>query len=375
MNPPLVTFRFAEQRGQSRPWLIAAILAVALLLWILSGQFGTPPAAAEDGPAVANIAPPSQRQVNVQVQTSLAQSIELTRQIRGFTQPWASATLAAETEGRVIEVLHEPGDEVQAGEVLVRIDPRARQAVLAQAQATVKQAQAEYAAAQRLREQGHISANQLAEREANLRASQAQLQQAQLDLDASTVRSPIAGRLEARMVDVGDYLKTGDPLAEVAQLDPLRLVAFVSERDVGTLQRGQSVRLYGSEGEDQDIRGQVHFVAHTADPQTRTYRVDVRLDNPQQQPAGASMRGIIGTGSALAHALPIGLLDLDSSGTLGIFAVEPEGNEVRRYAVSLVRTDSETAWLTGMPPTVDVIRRGQGFVSSGDRVRVSRDEG
>jgi multidrug efflux system membrane fusion protein len=311
----------------------------------------------------------------VQVATSRAQSIELSRQIRGFTQPWASATLAAETEGRVIEVLHEPGDEVQAGDVLVRIDPRARQAVLAQAQAAVKQAQAEYTAAQRLAKQGHLSANQLAEREASLRASQAQLQQAQLDLDASTVRSPIDGRLEARMVDVGDYLKTGNPLAEVAQLDPLRLVAFVSERDVGALQRGQSVRLYGSEGEDQDLRGEVHFVAHTADPQSRTYRVDVRLDNPGQLPAGASLRGVIGTGKAMAHALPISLLDLDSSGTLGIFTVEAESSEVRRYAVSLVRTDSETAWLTGMPATVDVIRRGQGFVSAGDQVRVSRTEG
>lgn len=374
MNASIASVSFRAQGGQSRPWLIAAGLAIVLAGWILSGQLGSSPAAAEES-AAQQTQPPAQRQVSVQVETSVAQPVELSRQIRGFTQPWASATLAAETEGRVIEVLHEPGAEVQAGEVLLRIDPRARQAVLAQAQAALKQAQAEYTAAQRLRKQGHLSANQLAEREASLRASQAQVQQAQLDLDASTVRSPIAGRLEARLVDVGDYLKTGNPLAEIAQLNPLRLVAYVSERDVSSLQRGQSVRLYGSEGEDHDLRGQVHFVAHTADPQTRTYRVDVRLDNPDQHPAGASLRGVIGTGSAMAHSLPISLLDLDSSGTLGIFAVEPNSSEVRRYTVSLIRTDSQTAWLTGMPDQVEVIRRGQGFVSAGDQVRVSREEG
>ncbi|MGB1557986.1 MAG: efflux RND transporter periplasmic adaptor subunit [Oceanococcaceae bacterium] len=243
-------------RIQERPWLIAVGLSLVVALWLASGQFGqaqTPPEA--PAPALDESA-----LMQVQVRQSQAQMLPLDREIRGRTEPWAAAELAAETEGRVVAVLREPGEMVEPGEIILKIDPRARAEVLEQARALSSQREAEFAAASRLHRQGHLTDTQLAQSRAALAGARAEEQRAQLDLDAATVRSPIAGRIEARPAQVGDYLKVGTVVARIATLDRLKLVSYVSELLVEELATAQKVQIDGRNGHPTQ-EGTVHFVA------------------------------------------------------------------------------------------------------------------
>lgn len=357
---------------RQRPWLIAAGIALAVGLWLLSGQFGDPADAKSTDHA--GLAVDDEALLTVQVRASQAEDIPQVTEIRGRTTPWAQVELAAETEGRVVEVFHEAGDEVTAGEPILKIDPRARAQVLEQARALRQQRESEYAASQRLFKSRHITETQLAQSRAAREAARADEKRAELDLAATTLRSPIDGFIEERIVDVGDYLKVGSVAARAAELGRLRLVAFVSEQDVANLKVGQAVNLFWHDGSESDD-GIMHFVARTSDATTRTYRVEVEVGNPQHRPSGQSVRGHIQGKQTSAHRLPIGLLDLGDDGSLGILGLAEGEDTVRRYAVSIMQTEANDAWFSGLPERFRVITRGQGFVRDGDRVEAISEKG
>ena len=358
-----------RQQGavRQRPWLVAVALAVAVALWLASGQFGD---GGSDAQAAVDTAAAAEPALPPLVQVRQSQSREIARavEVRGYTEPWSAVQLAAETEGRVVEVRAKPGARVEAGQVLLRIDPRAREQVLAQARAQLAQRQAEAQAAQRLHRQGHLSDTQLAQAQAQLAAAESDAKRAKLDYEASFVKSPIDGRLEARPVEVGDYLKVGTVAARVVQLGRLKLVADITEQQRPQVHTGQSVSLRTAAGEE--LPGEVHFVASTADDQTRTYRLEVAIDNAMGRAAGESVRGDIVVDTVSAHRLPIGLIQFDDEGELGLLTVSDE-DMVTRHEVEIVRTEAAEAWFSGLPPSAAVITRGQGFVSAGQRVRTT----
>ena len=106
-----------------------------------------------------------------------------------------------------------------------------RKAMLDEAQALVKQRQIEYTAASKLTSKGFQTQTRLAETKANLEAAKARLRRIQVDIERTVIRAPFDGIIQNRMVEVGDYLEVGDPVALVIDLDPLIAVAQVSERE------------------------------------------------------------------------------------------------------------------------------------------------
>lgn len=357
---------------RQRPWLIAVGIALAVGLWLLSGQFGgdTDTSATETSPMARG----TDNIPEVQVRDSRAQEIPVITEIRGRTTPWAEVELAAETEGRIIAIYHDAGDEIKAGDPILKIDPRAREQSLEQARALRAQRESEFAASQRLFRSRHITETQLAQSRAALEAARADEKRAEIDLNATVLRSPINGFIEERPVDVGDYLKVGSVAVRAAELERLRLIAFVSEQDISSLKPGQPVTLLwhdGSRTED----GIMHFVARTSDATTRTYRVEVEVANPSHRPSGQSVRGHIHAGQEQAHRLPIGLLDLGDDGSLGILGLTETGDKVERFSVSIVQTEANDAWFSGLPERFRVITRGQGFVHSGDAVKAVAEKG
>ena len=114
--------------------------------------------------------------------------------------------------------------------------------------------------------------------------------------------------------------------------------------------------------------GVVGFIGSNADAQTRTFRVEVTVDNPDSEmPAGLSARIEIPTGQARGHFISPAILSLGTNGDLGVKTVA-EGNVVAFSPVSIVRAQPDGIWVTGLPETADIITVGQGFVNAGDIV-------
>ncbi|WP_203291585.1 efflux RND transporter periplasmic adaptor subunit [Maricaulis parjimensis] len=291
--------------------------------------------------------------------------------LRGRSEAFREVLVRAETGGRVAQADIVEGSEVSAGDVLCRLDVDARAASVEQAEADLRARQLEYDAARELAERGHRSANQVATTEAARDAAQARLQAAQEELANINLRAPFDGIFDGRVAEVGDFLRAGDPCGTVVEMDPILVVAEVSERDVAALSPGMAGHIRLVTG--QQVEGQVRFVERRADLATRTFRVEVEVPNPDASiRAGVTAEIQLELPVRPAHRVPASILALDSDGELGIRIVET-GNHVRFVPIELLSDDGEQVWVSGLPETAEIIILGQEFVADGVEVRVARE--
>ena len=180
-----------------RSWFISAGIVLLVTVWVASGQFR-----AEEQATAQPAAGPAPKSA-VRVRTQTAEEVMRTIVVNGKTAPARIVHLAAETDGRVEFIGAERGASLDRGDIIVRLDERDRAARLAQAEATVKQREVEYAARERLKSESYVSEAQLQEAVALLATAKAELTRARLDLQYMTVRAPFAGALQSRAVEIG----------------------------------------------------------------------------------------------------------------------------------------------------------------------------
>jgi multidrug efflux system membrane fusion protein len=123
-----------------------------------------------------------------------------------------------------------------------------------------------------------------------------------------------------------------------------------------------------------EVAGEVTFVSRRADPVTRTFRVELEVDNADLSIRdGQTAEIAISSEGAPAHLLPQSALTLNDDGQLGVRTVD--GNSQALFMpVKLLRDTREGVWLTGLPETVDVILLGQEYVTDGVPVTASFEE-
>ncbi|MDH3531452.1 MAG: efflux RND transporter periplasmic adaptor subunit [Gammaproteobacteria bacterium] len=348
-----------------RSWLYSGGIAFVIVIWLASGQLGDNAAIPEGQfPAVANsIAAP---QSKVRVRTQNAEEIVRTIIVNGKTAPARVVELSAETDGRVEFIGAERGANVDGNGLIVRLDERDRRARLAQAQATVKQREVEYEGRVRLKSDSYVSEAQLQEAVAQLEAARTELTRARLDLEYMTVRAPFDGALQARMVEIGDFVKIGDPIALFVDNRTIIVSAAVSEFDARYVDIDKSAEAKLATGER--VRGKIRYVAPVADEATRTFTVELEIDNSEGKlRPGGTAELYIPAETVLAHRVSPSLLTLDDAGNIGVKIINDEGR-VEFVSADIALASNDGVWLAGLPEAATIITVGQGFVSSGATV-------
>lgn len=376
-------------------------------------------------------APAQDAAVAVIAMHSTAQEIDTAVILRGETQPARQVDVLAETTGKVISTPLRKGAFVQEGEVLCQLDPGTSEASMAEAdarlsearaaipevEARVPEAEARVAEARARLEEANINANaatklsaggfasdtrvanaQAAVRsaEAGVRSAEAGLKaarsgmdgvqaaieaalaakaRAQTEIDNLTITAPFGGVLETDTAELGSLMQSqgGSALcATILQLDPIKLVAFVPETEVGRIELGAQAGARLTEGDD--VTGAVTFLSRSADALTRTFRVEITVPNPELTlRAGQTAEIAIQAAGALAHLLPSSALTLNDEGTLGVRTVSAE-SQALFLPVQLMRDTRDGVWVTGLPDQVDVITVGQEYVTDGVPVAPSFED-
>jgi len=343
-----------------RPYLLAIFIAVLLVLWMLSGMFGASHSSSQDDQVKqADLVP------KVKVERRISMSVQDSVELYGRTEPDRVATVKAEVAGRVIEVLAQEGAMVKKGDEIVKIALNNRQAVLTQAQALLTQREMEYQGMLKLNTEGYQGDVQLSQAKAALAAAKADIHRLKLNLNNTVVRAPFDGVLNTRYVEQGDYVKDGDNVAMIADLDPLVVRAHVTENQVTQLQIGQSanVKLLNK----QQAAGEVRYIASVADDATNTFKIEVAIKNSGNRLlAGLSGEVLIPFDQVPAIKISPALLALDELGNVGVKTVVD--NTVKFTPIDIVKTESDGIWLTGLGEHANIITLGQGFVRAGDIV-------
>lgn len=292
--------------------------------------------------------------------------------LRGRTEAARTVIVRAETAGPVAAVPAAEGSFVRKGAILCRVSVDARQASLDQARANLKSRQLQKQASERLAAQGYRSQTQVLQDQANLDGAMAAVRQAEVLLEQVNIRAPFSGVFDRREAEVGSYLAPGGACGTMLELDPLVIVADLAESQIGKVRVGETASATLTTGEV--LNGRIRFVARDADPQTRTYRVEVVVSNPGSRArSGLSADLRIATPVSSAHRLPSSALVLGSDGRQGVRHIVGAGKVVFT-PVEILEQGPDGIWVSGLDGQINLIIAGQAFVNEGQTVR-TRAEG
>ncbi len=348
------------------PYVLALLVTVAAASWLFSGQIGgrwsgdaRAPASAGEAAAVPAKA--------VRVVLSLAEQREEAVRLFGQTEAARKVILRAELDGKVIEVPAGRGARLRSGDTVARMAIDDRIARLQEAKALLTQRRIELDAARDLAARGHRSPIAVAESQAKFDAAAAALKGMEIETARTTIVAPFAGVVETRTAEIGSYLKTGDPIATIVDLDPIRIVAHVSERDIGRIAVGATARVRLADGAQ--LEGQVTLLGVVADGSTRTFRVEVELPNPDFAVRdGLTAELYLPVALSSVHRVTPAILTLGEDGAIGVKTVDEDGR-VRFLPARIAGEAPGGVWLTGLPERVTLVVVGQEFVREGEAVR------
>ncbi len=355
------------------PLFTAILVGLALYAFIMQRDAVRALADAEpsDPEAVVEIADEPEEAIAVVALRSHARSVDAGIVLRGRTEVARRVEVQAETSGRVVSQRVPKGTEVRSGDVLCRLDPGSRPALLAEAEARLLEAEANDRASAALAERGFAAETTAIARRAALQSAQALVEQATIEISRLEIRAPFDGVLESDTAEIGSLLQPGSSCATLIDIDPIRLVGFVSEGSVEQVRVGASV--VGNLVTGEVVHGRVSHVAQSADPATRTFRIETEAPNADREiRSGISTTIVIALEGNVGHLLPLSALTLDDQGRLGI-RTAVDGNATF-LPVTIIRDDARGAWVTGLPDEVDVIVVGQDFVTEGQSVALTYRE-
>ena len=277
---------------------VVAGLVVALagitLVWQLSVRPGLPQAAAQT----------ASQAIPVTAGTVEAADVPVYLQGIGTVQAYNMVAIKSRVDGQIVKVNFKEGDEVKEGDPLIQIDPRPYQAALEQAQAAKQKDEAQLAGAKldldryakllgtgyQTRQSYDQQTALVGQLEAAIKGDQAAINNAQLNLQYSDIRSPIDGRLGARLVDKGNLVHASDntPLVTITEVRPIFVSFTLPQETLDEIRESQNkaplaVRAYGSDGKTLLSEGKLTLIDNSIDQATGTIHLKARFDNEDER--------------------------------------------------------------------------------------------
>ncbi len=305
--------------------------------------------------------------------------------LSGTLQARRAATMRAEVQGAVLEMVVEQGQKVKKGQLLARIEDTSSQDQLLAARTAVRVARnglrvarSEEARNRKLATAGVITRRDLERAELARYQAQAQLSEAEARLalarqqvGRTRIRAPFAGVVSERHASAGDIVQPGTPLYTVIDPTSLRLEASVPAAQLDTLKPGARVDFSVGGYADRTFQGRIERINPAVDPATGQVRLYVTLPNTEQ----SLLTGLFAEGRVAAlqrevPAVPISAVDtrVDPPAVLRV-----KDGRVERVEVALGMTD-EIAQLvelrSGVQPGDVVLRGSAQNLAEGTRVEV-----
>ena len=390
-----------SRKRRWRTWLICLglIALAAAILWIINS---TEPVAEKETATL-------QRSMLVEVMTAKRNDFRPVVVETGTVAPAREIQLAPQVGGRIVDLHPEfiPGGFVDQGEVILRIEPDDYETRVSQRKSELTEAETQLAlemgrqkVAQRdfelLGERLAEGGNQLVLREPQLAAArnrvdaaEANLEQAELDLARTEVRSPFDAQILSRMADLGSQVAAGMPVANIIGIDQYWVIATISPTKLPFLSfpkgdaPGSPVRLVkrGSTGRGAERMGSLFRLIGELESNTRLARVVIKVEDPlnRDQPDSSSAPLLIGEflevrieGKLLEDVVRLPLSCLRVNDSVWIMNAD---NKLEIRSVEPVFKDSQFAYLaSGVEDGEAVITSSLSRVSEGAELRIAESE-
>ena len=358
----------ASPRRRSRSSSVPAGLILALLAGVLAlgACKGGGDAQAKDAESKGPEAVPVEVAAVSRRPISASYSGTAPLEARGESQ------VVAKTSGVALEVLAEEGQQVRAGQVLVRLDSARAALQAAQSASQMRKLEANYARSRQLADQKLISANDIDQIKYDLENARAANRLANLELSYANVQAPISGVIAQRSIKPGNFVQINTPIFRIVDNSRLEATLNVPERELEVLKAGLPVNLLVDSLPGKTFTGHVDRVAPVVDAGSGTFRVICAFDGGGLLQPGMFGRMQIDYDKRMnALVLPRSAL-LDDESDPAVFAIV--GGKARRIPVKLGYSDGAWAEIRGGLKEGDkVVVAGKTALRDGTAVQILDD--
>jgi len=310
---------------------------------------------------------------SVKVQQVIAQDLKEYFTLPGSLEAWQDLTLAAEIAGPIDWVGPQEGERVSAGQKILTIDSVSQKANLERAKVDAEIKQANMQRLEQLVDENLVSRQEYDNSVNACETAKQNLALAKIALNKSTVRAPVDGILDQRSIERGEYVKDGNPVALVVQVDRLKALIDVPEKDVRYLNCGEQVNVIQAQidtGEESHRLGELVHLAYKADPVTRTYRGKIEVDNDDGQLRPGMIIRIEALRRELKDAIAIPLyavVDLD--GRKVVFVAKDGKAKLRPVKIERIIGD-QAVIAEGLQQGEQIVVKGQQLLTDGTPIKL-----
>ena len=277
-------------------------------------------------------------------------------------------TISPEVSGRVVKIMFESGQSVQAGDPLLQLNDEPEQADLTNFQAQARLAQVTLDRNRKLATQQFTAQQTVDQNQSDLAVAQAGMARVKAVIAQKLVRAAFAGDLGVRQVEVGQYLSAGTPIVTLTNLDTLYVDFTLPEQERAKLQVGQMVEIRVDAFKDRLFQAKLTTIEPQLDPEMRSIILQATLDNPDHLllPGMFAAARVILAAQPNVMVLPETAVDYSAYGE-SVYVLTPkakgkDGQQIYTAAQTFVKTGPRR---NGMIAITEGLKPGDLVVSEG----------
>jgi len=288
----------------------------------------------------------------------------------GETEAHEDVKVASNAAGRVEWIGPREGETVEKGELLAKIDVSAHKAALEHAKATYNLANDLCERRRRLYANKIIAKEELDQSETQLKLALTDLEQIKVRYNHGFPKSPITGIINYLYVDVGEYADIGKPIADIVNIDRIKINVRVPELDVRYVKKGQKTPIKIDAFAERPLIGTVDFVSFKADPATKTFLVRSVIDNSEHDIRPGMIGRVAFVRRIIPDAVTVPLFAIVDKGGERIVFLEKDGIvESRTISIGVIEGD-RVQITSGLEVGDHLIVKGHTEVEDGMKVAV-----
>jgi len=342
--------------------------SAALAAGLLAGCSGDPGEVAAD---VSSEPAP----VNVSVQMVEPSTLRDQLNLAGRLEPWVEVEVSTELGGTVQEVGFDKGRNIAKGQVLARIGTDLLEASLAEAEAELVAAEANFSKTRELFDRQAVPRQELVAATSTFKQVEARVALAKLRVDRSIIESPVSGVAISREIELGEVVSPGSLLAVIHDVSRLKAATGIPEQDISHFHVGGAVKLEVDAYPGREFTGRIHFLSPAATEQNRTFPAEIDIDNRK----GELRPGMIARVSLVRRVFENAVvaprdavLERDTGNV--IFVLKDERAQIREVEAGPSER-GRIVILRGLSPGEVLIVSGHRNLVDGQRVRAVGGEG
>lgn len=280
-----------------------------------------------------------------------------------------SVDIAAETNGRIVEILFSDGAQVALGDVLFRLDDTLVKAVVTDAEARLELARTVVDRNTALIKSKNIAQSAVDQASTELTLAESALALAQVQLGKLTIRAPFAGRAGFRSVSVGAYVQAGTPLVHLEKIDVLKAAFSVPELFFSQLSPGQSIMVTADAVSGETFEAKISAIDPLVDINGRALRIRADLDNAAEKlRPGMLIRISVKGPQRSSVTVPEAAIVPRGNGAVVFVAANEKAREEKVRTGK--RSNGTVEILEGVKPGEDVVVAGNTRLSDGTAITI-----